>query len=155
MPDRGESWGRGPLTKPLGILLLAILVQVGCATRPIVYPNAYYRKVGKPQAEQDISRAMASAKQFGLNPNSHGNDAAEVTTDSAVGAATGAATGAVIGGGASAGVGAAAGAAGGAAAGGTRILFRWMFGQSMPAPAYRNFVERYLREKGYEVIGWD
>jgi hypothetical protein len=65
-----------------------------------------------------------------------------------VGAAAGAAGAAVYGGdvGRAAGTGAAAGAAAGAVRGG--------FEAADPNPTYRNFVQRCLRERGYDVIGW-
>jgi hypothetical protein len=46
--------------------------------------------------------------------------------------------------------GAAAGAAGGAAGGMTRGLFE----SGEPDPVMKRFVERCLRDKGYEPIGW-
>lgn len=139
------------------VLLIFFVFLNGCSSpRPIIYPNAYYKTVGKEQAEADIDIAMENAKKFGLKPNLYGDEAAEATTSTAVGAATGAATGAVIGRSASAaGTGAAAGAAGGAAAGSTRIFFNWLFGSTKPSQAYRKFVEKQLKEKGYEIIGWE
>ena len=65
----------------------------------------------------------------------------------AVGAATGAAIGAVTG---NFGRGLAAGAAGGAAGGATHGLFK----AAEPSPVYKNFVNRCLKEKGYEAMGW-
>ena len=50
----------------------------------------------------------------------------------------------------SVGRGAAAGAAGSAVVGLVRGLFR----SREPDPVYRRFVEKCLREKGYEPIGW-
>ncbi|MFA6291529.1 MAG: hypothetical protein WC637_07090 [Victivallales bacterium] len=141
------------------VVLLAVstfLLQ-GCSTpRPVLYPNAYLNKVGKAQADKDVDAAINKAKQYGLKATSHGQDATDTVSDTGVGAAAGAASGAVVGqGGAAVGVGAAAGAAGGAAAGGTRIFFRWLFGSSKPSEPYRRFVDKTLREKGYEVLGWE
>ena len=65
----------------------------------------------------------------------------------AVGGAVGAAVGAVTG---NFGRGTAAGAAGGAAGGMTRGLFE----ANEPDPVTKRFVERCLRERGYEPIGW-
>jgi outer membrane lipoprotein SlyB len=59
----------------------------------------------------------------------------------------GAAAGAVVG---RAGRGAAMGAAGGGSAG----LLRGLFGSRDPDPVQKRFVEKCLREKGYQVIGW-
>ena len=33
-------------------------------------------------------------------------------------------------------------------------MFGWMFQHQEPDPVYRNFVEKCLRDKGYEPIGW-
>lgn len=138
-------------------LTVSLFFLTGCSTpRPVLYPNAYLNKVGKLQADSDVDAAIKKAKQYGLSATSHGQDAADTVSDTGVGAAAGAASGAVIGqGGSSVGLGAAGGAAGGAAAGGSRIFFRWLFGTSQPSQAYRGFVDRTLREKGYEVIGWE
>lgn len=139
------------------VLTVSAFFISGCSTpRPVLYPNAYLNKVGKPQADRDIDAAISKAKQYGLSATSHGQDAADTASDTGVGAAAGAASGAVAGQtGSAVGVGAAAGAAGGAAAGGTRIFFRWLFGSSQPSEAYRRFINKTLSEKGYEVIGWD
>jgi OmpA family protein len=82
----------------------------------------------------------------------------EVTRDvagsTAIGAGTGAAIGAV--GGAVTGN-AGEGAAVGAATGGTAGLLSGIFGafrSSQPDPVYANFVDRCLRERGYDPIGW-
>ena len=138
-------------------LTVSVFFISGCSTpRPVLYPNAYLNKVGKARADKDVDAAVDKAKKYGLSATSHGQDAADTTSDTGVGAAAGAASGAVVGQtGASVGVGAAAGAAGGAAAGGTRIFFRWLFGSSQPSQPYRRFVDKTLTEKGYEVIGWE
>ena len=62
--------------------------------------------------------------------------------------ATGAAGGAVLG---RPGTGAAVGAATGATAGFMRSLFKG----SEPSQAYRGFVDRCLRERGYDPVGWE
>ena len=109
-----------------------------------------------PSPNDEGVEALKTAKDYKLKTHRHGDDLKDTTTGAAVGAAAGAAAGAVGGAsGASVGVGAAAGAAGGAAAGTTNTFFRWIFGSSDPPPAYRAFVERQLREKGYDVIGWE
>lgn len=143
--------------KILFLAVAAVLLCTGCASpRPILYPNDHLNKVGKVKAEKDVDQALETAGKYGLSSSTHADDATDTTTDTAVGAATGAAVGGVAGAtGTSVGVGAAAGAAGGAAAGGTRIFFRWLFGASQPSQAYRSFVERSLKEKGYDVIGWE
>jgi hypothetical protein len=49
---------------------------------------------------------------------------------------------------------AAKGAAGGAVAGGTSGLIHGSVKDVQSSPVSKNFVDRCLREKGYEPIGW-
>ena len=73
--------------------------------------------------------------------------AKDTAVGGAFGAAVGAVGGAIVG---SAGRGAAVGGATGATAG----ILRGLFKSSEPDPVYRSFVEKCLREKGYEPMGW-
>jgi hypothetical protein len=137
---------------------LAVLAAVlaGCsASRPVLYPNAQYNEVGAAQADRDIEACEEKAKEFVKSGGQGGQMARETARNVGVGATVGAATGAV--GGAVGGdpvQGAAAGAAGGATAGLLGTLFGWMFREPEPDPTYRNFVEKCLRDKGYEPVGW-
>jgi hypothetical protein len=128
-----------------------MLGSTACATaRPILYPNAHFQSVGQAVAEHDIEECQNMAKAAGVDPQK--GEAAEVVTGTAVGAGLGAAGGAVggaISGGA--GIGAAIGAASGAVVGFLSALFGRRAG---PSAAYTNFVDRCLREKGYEPTGW-
>jgi hypothetical protein len=128
--------------------LLLALAAAGCAAnRPVLYPNAHYRSVGKAAAERDVQECIAEAQGHGATSDRNKEIARDTATGAAVGAAAGAAGGAVSG---HAGRGAAAGAAGGAAAGVTHGII-----QSFEVdPIHRNFVERCLGDKGYDVIGW-
>jgi outer membrane lipoprotein SlyB len=127
----------------LGVLLM------GCASmqRPILYPNAHLQQVSKQQADKDIAECRELASQY--VPSTVGTD---VATKTGLGATAGAAIGAVAGavGGDGAGRGAAIGAATGATAGAVGGVAQ----QSGPSPAYKGFVDRCLRERGYEVAGW-
>ena len=128
--------------------LSCLLLLVACSQkRPVLYPNYHLEQVGDETAQTEIDECMRSAKEYGASSNSSGKVAKSTAGGGAVGAAGGAASGAVFG---SVGRGAAAGAAGGAAVGCLQGLFR----SREPDPVYRNFVERCLREKGYEPIGW-
>ncbi len=131
------------------VLLTVALAMVGCSSTqsPVLYPNAHLREVGQEQAERDIQACRELASQN--VPSAAGK---EVAKDTAVGAAGGAAVGAVAG--AVSGHGAGAGAAIGAATGGTAGAVHGAAKQTGPSPVYKNFVNRCLREKGYEVIGW-
>lgn len=131
------------------ILMITIcLAMGGCSSsvRPILYPNTQLNKVGQDQAQQDIAECCSMADAYVKNEK-----VKEVAKDAvkagAIGAATGAAAGAVWG---HVGRGAAAGAAGGAAAGAVNGIFK----VREPSPVFKNFVDRCLREKGYEPVGW-
>jgi hypothetical protein len=131
----------------VGSITFALLLA-GCGAKsPVLYPNEHLQRVGSATAEQDIADCMAKAEQYVQNPNRAGDVARDTAIGAGTGAAVGAAVGAIDGG---AGRGAAQGAAGGATAG----LIHGLFKTSEPNPVYVNFVERCLREKGYEPIGW-
>jgi hypothetical protein len=131
-------------------LVIALSMQ-GCAsTRPVLYPNQHYNTVGSKAAESDIERCMDLAEAAGAD--SGGSDAGEAATDAVGGAAIGAASGAV--GGAVVGA-AGSGSAIGAASGATAGLLRWIFSEPERSPAYENFVNKCLQERGYQPVGWD
>jgi hypothetical protein len=128
-----------------------VLPFAGCsAHKPILYPNEHYRQAGEETAESDIKDCMALAKEAGASP-SQGKTAQTATgtvAGGAVGSAAGAVGGAILG---RPGSGAMVGAAGGATAGFLRGLFR----KSPPSGAYTKYVDRCLRERGYDPMGWD
>ena len=137
------------------VLLASLLVAAGCAAkRPMLYPNEQYNRVGQAAAERDIADCMQRADQYVKTGGHSADTARQVGTNTAVGAGVGAASGAVGGAiGGNAGEGAAVGAATGATAG----LLSGLFGASQshgPDPVYANFVDRCLRERGYDPIGW-
>ena len=145
--------------KRSGIALIGILLwSAGCASsqRPVLYPNDQLRRMGNTTAERDIDECMARAESYIASRSQTGevleDASARAASRATVGATAGAAGGAVVG---HAGTGAAIGAAGGAAAGATRGLIHGMFGTRGPSPVHKNFVNRCLREKGYEPIGWN
>jgi hypothetical protein len=126
------------------------LLLAGCGTpQPVLYPNNHMQTVGKEMAKQDIADCGKLAEEAGAasDRGKAGQVVAGTVTGGAVGAASGAVGGAVVG---RAGTGAKVGAAGGATAGFLRSLFR----PSRPNQAYKNFVDRCLKEKGYEPVGW-
>jgi len=145
------------MTRPYPALALFVAVALaGCsATRPTLYPNEQYNKVGATQADEDIAACEAQAQEYVKTGGDGGKKATEAARNTGVGAAVGAASGAVGGAiGGNVGEGAAVGAASGATAGLLGTMFGWMFQRSEPDPVYRNFVEKCLRDKGYEPIGW-
>lgn len=132
-------------------VLVIVLVVGGCAsTQPILYPNEHFNAVGAEAAERDIEICMDLAESAGADSGGSGAGEAVVGTagGAAVGAASGAVGGAVVG---AAGSGSAIGAASGATAG----ILHWIFSKPKRSPAFENFVNRCLRERGYETAGWD
>src|SRR5713226_5132593 len=114
-------------------------------------------RVGSTVAERDIDECMQRAEGYAssseVRENLGESAASDTVTSSAVGAAAGGAGGAVVG---RAGQGAAVGAASGAAASVTYALLRGLFTSQRPtpSPSYRDLVNRCLREKGYDPVGW-
>lgn len=114
---------------------------------PQLYPNAHYKQVGAERARMDVDNCMYRADQ-GAPQGSVAKDAAVNTLGgAAAGAALGAIGGAIAG---NAGTGAAAGAATGGALG----VGKTIYDKSKPAETYKGYVEACLRERGYDVIGW-
>lgn len=143
MARRFPAWWAGVL---VGWMVLG---TIGCAgPKPVLYPNDHLNQVGAAQAERDIAECRARADEYVAS-----NKTGRVAGSTVLGAGTGAATGAV--GGAVSGGSAGRGAAVGAATGATFGLIRGLFASSKPSRTYRNFVNRCLREKGYEPLGWD
>lgn len=132
-------------------LVMVVTLALGCShsQSPVLYPNAKLETAGKAQADADISHCRQRADEY---VSSGAATAKEVGKDTAVGGAGGAAVGAVAG--AVSGGGAGRGAAIGAATGATAGAVHGAVKSSGPSPIYKNFVDRCLREKGYEVIGW-
>jgi len=125
-----------------------------CAShRPVLASNAHLMQVGPSVGERDIddciARAEAASSEGGETAGE--NVVAGAAGSSVVGAAAGGAGGAVVG---DAARGAAAGAVGGAVASLTSALLRGLFTSKAPDPSYRQFVDRCLREKGYEPASW-
>ena len=131
----------------LTFLLIVVLAAACAANRPVLYPNPHYKSVGKTVADRDVQECMNTATAHGANVDQTKETARDAATGATVGAAAGAAGGAVAG---HAGKSAAAGAAGGAAAGVAHGVVRSFEGD----PIHRNFVERCLHDKGYDVVGW-
>lgn len=131
-------------------LLMAALAFFGngcAAKRPVLYPNYHLTMVGAEAAEADIDYCLELARDYGADTDKGTKTARDTATGAVVGGATGAAVGAILG---DLGKGAAAGAAGGAAGSLTRGIIR----SDEPDATHRRFVERCLRDMGYEPIGW-
>jgi uncharacterized protein YcfJ len=128
-----------------------MLLGVGCtAPKPILYPNAHLQEVGKETADREIDECREMAKDAGATESQgkSGQVAGNTVAGGAIGSAGGAVGGAVVG---HPGRGAMVGAASGATVGFLRGLFR----RSPPSNAYKQFVQRCLKERGYDPVGWE
>jgi hypothetical protein len=129
-------------------LVLAAALMLGCAEkRPVLYPNDRLQQVGNDAAQRDIDACIRIAQEGGADSDQGMEIAKDTAGGALIGGAAGTAAGAVLG---SLGRGAAAGAAGGAAVGLTKGILQ----SGDPDPVFKNFVDRCLREKGYDPIGW-
>jgi hypothetical protein len=133
------------LRRLAGVALLAGIA--GCAgPKPVLYPNDHLHAVGREIAEEDIADCMDRATAD-IGRGRQGEAIGGAAAESATGAAAGAAGGAVVG---------RAGrwAAIGAAAGATRGFMRGLFRSREPDATYRSYVNRCLRDLGYDPVGW-
>ena len=137
-------------TQPFIIVGVALSLSACAAPKPILYPNSHYQEVGEASAERDIVHCSEMAKEAGARPaqGKTGQVAGSTAGGGAIGAAAGAVGGAVVG---RPGRGAMVGAAGGA----TRGFLRGLFRRSPPSEAYKQFVTRCLKERGYDPVGWE
>jgi outer membrane lipoprotein SlyB len=146
-----EDKGRSVAVRIL-MACIAVVSLVACAAaqvRPVLYPNQKMQEAGEAQARRDVDECIAKAERAGASgeePNNVGRGAAQ---GAAIGGATAAVAGA-IGGGGHALERAAQGAAVGATAGAVHGAFR----PGGPDSIHRNFVQRCLKDLGYDVIGW-
>lgn len=140
--------------------LLALLLLAGCATtgpsspsaRPVFYPNATLDRIGNAAAQQETDRCIASAQAAGLTPEEKSGNVEKGAVKGAAAGGTAAAVNALIHG---RGVGrAVVSGAEGAVVGGSVGAVAGSF-QDKPNPTYRNYVQRCLRDKGLDVIGWN
>lgn len=142
---------RGHRRHRLPLLLVATLLLGACASsakRPVFYPNAHLSNVGQSQAQRDTSTCMALASEYGVATTKDGEVAKRAGKGAVLGGIGAGAWGLVRGdAGERAVAGAAAGAATGAATG--------AFASTELSPTYKRFVDRCLRERGYDVIGWE
>ncbi len=136
------------MSKRLCWIMMIVLVLTGCASeKPVLYPNSTLARRGETAGDAAINACMQQAEANGLS-YSKGRVARRTVESGAVGGAGGAVGGAIYG---NAARGAAIGAAGGATVG----LLRGLFARNDPAPVYRAYVNRCLRDRGYDPIGWN
>ncbi|BFU94157.1 MAG: conserved protein of unknown function [Nitrospira sp.] len=138
-------------TRQVIVAVCAAALMACAGPKPILYPNAHLQSVGTEAAEADIKNCRQMAESAGADEatGKAGGVAKSTAVGAGIGAASGAVGGAITG---SPGMGAAIGAASGATWGFLMGLFT---SKSQGNPAYTNFVNRCLQEKGYEVTGWN
>jgi outer membrane lipoprotein SlyB len=141
-------------------LFVVALVVTGCAAtgaqnpyaRPVLYPNAHLNRVGEGSGRAEVDACMARAQSAGLRPveqnNAVGQRAGQGATVGGVAAAVGAlVTGRNLDSILTSGV---AGAAVGGSAGAVSGAM-----QNRPSNLYRQYVQRCVTDKGFDVIGWN
>jgi outer membrane lipoprotein SlyB len=150
---------------PPRISLLPVIAAIGllsaCATtgpdsaeaRPVLYPNATLNRVGEAQGRAEVNGCIARAQSAGLTAEVRTNEVGRRAGEGAATAGVASAVGALISGRGSEGV-LRAGAAG-AAVGGSAGAVSGSFHNDKPNPVYRQYVQRCLSERGFDVIGWN
>ena len=142
--------GKGTMFRLISPLVAGMFIAGCMAPKPILYPNAHLQQVGEETADHDIDECSDLAKDAGATPSQGkaGQVAGNTAGGGALGSAGGAVGGAIRG---HPGQGAMIGAASGATIGFLRGLFR----KSPPSAAYKQFVQRCLKERGYDPLGWE
>lgn len=149
-------------TRPatVAMVLAGVLALSGCAAtgpnspsaRPVLYPNATLNRVGVAQGQTEIDACMSRAMTAGLTPDEKNNAVARRAGEGAATAGVASAVGALLTGRSSdvlrsGAIGAAVGGSAGAVSG--------AFHNDRPNGTYRQFVQRCLSERGFDVIGWN
>ncbi|HVG02533.1 MAG TPA: hypothetical protein VM842_06550 [Nitrospira sp.] len=133
-------------------ILFTLFSLAACAgPEPILRSNTQLQLYGKETAEREAALCGIKAERAGLQhgTNRSRNAGAGLVLGVVGGAAVGASTG-LIGGPTGIAIGAAAGGAVGGLLGGLAGSYKSL----EPRQEYAAFVERCLKEKGYETAGW-
>lgn len=133
------------------LLVLASFLAACAGPEPVLRSNKRLQLYGKQMAQQEIEACRQKIEEAGLSPGVHqtGNAATGAVLGMTLGGAVGASAG-VIGGITGVTIGAAAGAGLGLMVG----LVGGTFKPLVPDPPYADAVASCLKEKGYEVSGW-
>ena len=151
MDDKGNGSTRLNEFTPGRFFLFSIgaLVSACAGTlNPVLYPNNHLKQVGQATADRDIAECRQLASSSGVAQSKDSKVAGQAAGGAAIGGASAGAWGLVRGN--DVGERVLAGAAAGAAAG----TVRGAMSSGEMSPVYENFVEKCLRDLGYEVIGW-
>jgi hypothetical protein len=133
-------------------MVVLSLLTACLAPEPILRSNKKLQLYGREAAQQEINSCRQKVDEAGLTPGVHqsGNAATGAFLGGLLGSAVGASAG-IIGGLPGVTIGAAAGGGLGLVVG----LFGGTFKPLVPDPPYVDAFERCMREKGYEVTGWE
>ena len=146
----------GAVSAAASVLLLLSACATGgsgsASARPVLYPNATLSRVGEAQGQAEVNACMARAQASGLSPVLATNEVRRRAGEGAAVGGVASAIGALISGRGSDVL--RAGAAG-AAVGGSAGAVSGAFHDDKPNGVYRQFVQRCLSEKGFDVIGWN
>ena len=135
----------------------AVGLLAGCAgsgaARPVLYPNPMLSRVGEVQGRIEADACMARAQAAGLNPSQATNEVGRRAGEGAAVGGVASMVGALITG--RGGEGMLRSGVAGAAVGGSAGAVSGAFHNDRPSGVYRNYVQRCLSEKGFDVIGWN
>jgi uncharacterized protein YcfJ len=137
----------GTRTGVLAAMLAAVISGCASTPEPVLYPNNHLKQVGNQLAQRDIAECKQLALSSGFNEHKDSEVGRKAAGGAAIGGTAGGAYGLVSGNAVERGL---AGAAAGAAVGTVRGSMQ----SSETSPIFKNFVNRCLRDRGYEVIGW-
>ena len=143
-----------------GALAAVVLALAGCAStndsaalaQPVLYPNAALNRVGAQQGQLEVNACKARATASGLQPAEQTHAVSRRAGEAAATTGVASAVGALLTG--RGGEGALRAGALGAAVGGSAGAVSGSFHSDRPSSIYRQFVQRCLTEKGFEIIGW-
>jgi uncharacterized protein YcfJ len=128
------------------VICLSIIIT-GCATtsgKPVLEENAYYQKVGSHQANHDIKQAIKEAqKDVKAFQKKRQKDLQNIAKETAISSGAGSVVGIITG----------RTAIGIVTGGGTRAITK-VQQQGEDKKAFRQNVEKRLKEKGYQVKRW-
>ena len=119
----------------------------GNAPSPVLYPNKYLSQVGEARANQDIAQCSSAATRYVESSKTPGQGGKAVLGSAARGALLGTVGGAIMGN-------TGRGAAAGAAMGGTASVVRGVRESGARDPAFQQYVNSCLEDKGYRVLEW-
>lgn len=102
-----------------------LLLVGGCSGRPVLYPNEHLRRVGSAAGDQDIDDCMRRAEQSGSAISANAERLGEVDTSATV-----ATTGPVA-------------------------AISGFLTKGELSSAQKAFVNKCLRDKGYDPVAWD